>query len=119
MICDRCYKPADEGEHGLGLCPLEARRKTAVVWTDDIPGGVLMHNGICNEDGTPKRYYSKTEIREACKAKGVIPYHDVYTEGGNQTLSDARQREDWLKTSTAQREKRWRDEARREKAHRR
>lgn len=115
MICERCYKPTDEGEHGLGLCPLEARRRTAVVWADDIPGGIEIANGICNEDGTPKRYYSKSEIRAACKAKGVIPYHDVYQEQGNKTLEDARHHADWLKTSTAQREKRWRDEARREK----
>jgi hypothetical protein len=117
MICDRCYGDTEVGEHGHMLCPLEARRRSAAVWQDTIEGGVLMTNGICNEDGTPKRYYSHSEIREACKAKGVIPYHDVYTEGGNQTLSDARHREDWLRTSTAQREKRWRDEARREKAH--
>jgi hypothetical protein len=117
VICDRCYKPTDEGEHGHMLCPLEARRKSSAIWVDDIPGGVEMTNGICNEDGTPKRYYSKSAIRAACKEKGVVPYHDVYSEGGNQTLSDARQREDWLKTSTAKREKRWRDEARRERTH--
>ena len=114
MTCDRCYQSLDDGEHGLWKCPLEPRRTAPVVWVDDIPGGVLMTNGICNEDGTPKRYYSRTEIREACKAKGVIPYHDVYAEGGNRTLEDARHHTDWLKTSTAQKEKQWRDEARRE-----
>jgi hypothetical protein len=117
MICDRCYGDTAVGEHGLWKCPLEQRRKANAIWVDEIPGGLEISNGICNEDGTPKRYYSKSAIREACKAKGVIPYHDVYSEGGNQTLSDARHREDWLRTSTAQREKRWRDEARREKAH--
>jgi hypothetical protein len=100
------------------LCPLEPRRRQHAVWQDSIEGGVLMTNGICNEDGTPKRYYSKSAIRAACKAKGVIPYHDVYSEGGNQTLSDARHREDYLKTSTAKREKRDRDEMRREKVGR-
>jgi hypothetical protein len=115
MTCERCYRPLDVGEHGLYLCPLEQRRTAPVVWADDIPGGIEMTNGICNEDGTPKRYYSHSEIRAACKERGVIPYHDVYTEGGNHTLADARHHEDWLKSSSGQRAKRDRDEARREK----
>lgn len=115
MLCDRCYQPADVGEHGLYLCPLEARRNSPVVWADDIPGGILMHNGICNEDGTPRKYYSWSAIDAACKAKGVIPYHDVYTEGGNRTLEDARHRDDYLKSGEAKRAKRDRDEARAEK----
>lgn len=116
MICDRCYKPVDEGEHGLYKCPLEQRPKSAVVWADDIPGGIEIANGICNEDGTPKRYYSRSAIAQACKVKGVIPYHDVYQEQGNKTLEDARHYTDYLKTSSAQRDKRWRDEARAEKS---
>jgi hypothetical protein len=117
LTCERCYGDTEIGEHGLWKCPLEQRRRAAVVWADDIPGGLEITNGICNEDGTPKRYYSRSEIRAACLAKGVIPYHDVYSEGGNQTLSDARHREDFLRTSEAKRAKRDRDEARREKAH--
>jgi hypothetical protein len=92
--------------------------RAAKVQGDDIPGGIEILHGICNEDGTPKRYYSKSAIKQACAVKGVMPYHDVYAEGGNQTLADARHRDDWLKTSTARRAKRDRDEARREKAHR-
>lgn len=114
MICERCYQPLDVGEHGLYKCALQPRFSTA-IWQDEIVGGVEIHHGICNEDGTPKRYYSKSEIREACKVKGVIPYHEVYAEGGNRTLEDARHRDDYLKTGQAQREKRWRDEARRER----
>jgi hypothetical protein len=118
LVCDRCYKRASEGEHGHMKCPLEARRRSAAIWGDEIPGGLEIANGICNEDGTPKRYYSKTEIRQACAVKGVIPYHDVYTEGGNQTLSDARQYTDYLKSSEAARAKRDRDEMRAEKRQR-
>lgn len=115
MICDRCYQPSDVGEHGLYKCPLEARRETPAIWTDDIPGGIEIAHGICHEDGTPRRYYSHSAIREACRVKGVIPYHDVYAEGGNQMLSDARQRDVYLKSSEAKRDKRHRDEARQEK----
>src|SRR6185436_5002334 len=86
----------------------------ATVRPDDIPGGVLIEHGICNADGTPKRYYSRSAIKLACAVKGVVPFHDVYSEQGNRTLEDARHRDDFLKTSQAQREKRWRDEARAE-----
>lgn len=115
MTCERCLRTIENTDaHGLFLCPLEPRPAN-VVWADDIPGGVLIYNGLCNEDGTPRRFYSRSEMRLACKVKGVIPYHDVYTEGGNQTLSDARQRDSWLKSGEAQRAKRDRDEARQEK----
>ena len=41
-----------------------------VVIGDDIPGGVMVEHGICNADGTPKRYDSRSEIRRACAEKG-------------------------------------------------
>jgi len=37
---------------------------------DDIPGGIEIKHGICNPDGSPKRYYSKSEIAKAAAAKG-------------------------------------------------
>jgi hypothetical protein len=43
---------------------------TLMIATDDIPGGMLVPHAICNDDGTPKRYYSKSEIREAARQKG-------------------------------------------------
>jgi|SRR5688572_3312276 len=115
MICDRCYQPEAVGEHGLYKCPLEARRSAAAVWQDSIEGGVLIHNAICNADGTPKRYYSKTEIRDACKAKGVTPYHDVYQESGETFIKNARVHDDWLKSGEAQRASRDKDEMRAER----
>ncbi len=44
----------------------------AVVIGDDIPGGLLVTNGICAENGDPIRYYTKSDIRKAAKAKGLI-----------------------------------------------
>jgi hypothetical protein len=43
------------------------------VIPDDIPGGVLIHNGLCGPGGAadPIRYYSKSEINRAAKAKGL------------------------------------------------
>lgn len=116
MLCERCYQPLDHGAHGLFVCPLEPRRAGYAVVGDEIPGGIVIEHGLCNADGTPKRYYSRSELKLAAAVKGVIPYHDVYAEGGNKTLSDARQRDAWLKSGEAQRAKRDRDDARREKA---
>ena len=117
MQCERCYQEiVNEDDHGHRKCPLEPRRRqTPAIWGDEIPGGLEIAHGLCNEDGTPKRYYSKTEIREACKAKGVIPYHDVYAEGGNPTLSDARQYKYWVQSQDAQRARHDRREQREEK----
>jgi hypothetical protein len=48
----------DHGQHG----------QSAGVIPDQIPGGVEVKHGICNPDGTPRRYYSKSEMaREAYK----------------------------------------------------
>lgn len=44
---------------------------------DDLPGGVMIRHGICNPDGTPKRYDSKTEIRRAAKKAGLEWGHDL------------------------------------------
>lgn len=41
---------------------------------DDIPGGILIKHGICHEDGSPKKYYSKSDMAKAAKAKGLTNY---------------------------------------------
>ncbi len=41
---------------------------------DDLPGGVIVRHGICEDDGTPKKYYTKSSMREAAKAKGLVNY---------------------------------------------
>lgn len=43
---------------------------SAGISTDDIPGGVEIKHALCNPDGTPKRYYSKTEIKRAANERG-------------------------------------------------
>ena len=85
------------------------------VIPDDIPGGILIEHGLCHADGSPRRFYSRSELKLAAAVKGIIPYHDVYAEGGNQRLADARHRDEWLKSGEAQRAKRDRDEQRHEK----
>ena len=80
------------------------------VLPDDIPGGVLIEHGLCNADGSPKRYYSRSEIKMACAVKGLVPWTDVYTED---RTKDARVHDDWLKSGEAQRARAERVAARR------
>jgi hypothetical protein len=112
MTCERCYRPATYGEHGLYKCPLEARRVGVAVWQDSIEGGVDIAHGLCNPDGTPRRFYSRSEMRLAAQVKGLVPWTDVYTED---RTKDARVHDDWLQSGEAQRAKRDRDDARRMK----
>jgi hypothetical protein len=114
MICDRCFRPLSDGEHGLYQCPLEPRR-SHVVWADDIPGGLVIEHGLCNPDGTPRTYYSHSEIRRECDVRGVIPWTEVHTED---KTKDARVRADWQQSSEARRAKSRREEARAERRER-
>lgn len=61
-ICPECQSGALPWDGKIGDAP--------GIMTDDIPGGILIKHGICNPDGSPKRYYSKTEIRKACNETG-------------------------------------------------
>ncbi len=110
-ICERCYQSLAVGEHGLYRCPLEPRQ-AARVRPDSIPGGVLIAHGLCNPDGTPRRFDSQSEIRQACAVKGLTPWTDVYTED---RTKDARVYADWLQSGEAKRAKQQRDEARLER----
>jgi hypothetical protein len=47
--------------------------KFPAVHSDSIRGGVEIRHGICDENGKPVRYYSKSEMRRAAKEKGVQP----------------------------------------------
>lgn len=45
---------------------------SASVIPDEIPGGMWVHHGICNEDGTPRKYYSKSEMAAEAKRRGLV-----------------------------------------------
>lgn len=57
---------------------------------DDIPGGVWIRNGVCNADGSPKKYYAYSEIDKAAKAKG-------YTNQPERGVAD---KKDWDRLSS-------------------
>lgn len=60
--CSECQLEMEEVFYNPNL--------SAMINTDDIPGGIEIRHAICNPDGTPKRYYSKSAIREAAAAAG-------------------------------------------------
>ena len=49
---------------------------------DDIPGGIEIKHGLCNEDGSPRRYYSKSEIAAEAKRRGLVNRVEHTTEKG-------------------------------------
>jgi hypothetical protein len=42
------------------------------VIDDSIPGGIEIRNGLCNDDGSPRRYYSKADIQREATRKGLF-----------------------------------------------
>jgi hypothetical protein len=47
------------------------RGASTSVIDDSIPGGYIVKHGICNEDGTPRKYYSKSEMTAEAKRRGL------------------------------------------------
>lgn len=68
--CEKCGKELVIGEfpfcpHGIGV---------GGVVDDSIPGGILIKNGLCHADGTPRRFDHKSDIKKAAKAAGLTNY---------------------------------------------
>lgn len=61
--CPTCGEPLRRG----------FTQRPAAVLSDDIPGGVEIRHGLCHPDGTPRTYYSHSEIRRECQVRGVTP----------------------------------------------
>lgn len=58
-------------------CP-DCGEPTEMLWdkansvvADGIPGGLWIEHGLCNADGSPKRYDYKSDIARDAKAKGL------------------------------------------------
>lgn len=66
MICDRCYKDAFTGYHGLGICPMEPRRATAIK-PDTILGGFVAENAW----RTPRFFDSQKKYERALDESGL------------------------------------------------
>jgi hypothetical protein len=57
--------------------------RTANVIPDEIPGGIEIRHGLCNPDGSPKRYYSKSEIAAEAKRRGLTNIVEHRTPPGS------------------------------------
>lgn len=62
-----------------------------MIATDDIPGGYEIKHGLCNPDGSPKKYYSKSKIKETAFNSGWTISGD--TPKPNPRLQDAKEQE--------------------------
>jgi hypothetical protein len=80
LVCENGHRHLDQflklGERppcrdcGASTDTLWEGRGNAVS-QDSIEGGVLIHHGLCYPDGTPRRFYSKSEIARAAAEKGL------------------------------------------------
>lgn len=66
MTCERCQRPVEQGQHGIGLCPFEPRKGHGLI-RDEIPGGQWFENGFV----TPQKFYSHSEHRAALDREGL------------------------------------------------
>lgn len=84
LECTSCSKQFLDLSHSIHVghpaCD-ECGAATQNLWTgnrcvvpDDIPGGVEIKNGLCNEDGSPRRYYSHSDINKEAKRRGLVNY---------------------------------------------
>lgn len=60
---------------------------------DDIPGGIEIKNALCNADGTPRRYYSKSEIAREAAARG---YTNLVEHKGSRGSDKSRHTSRWI-----------------------
>lgn len=51
------------------------------VLPDDIPGGIEIRHGLCNMDGSPRTYYSRSEMKKEAEKRGLVNYVVHQTEG--------------------------------------
>ena len=74
----RCHAILEEypGHGQLLTCQTKMERvylptNRGTVLQDSIEGGVELKNGLCNSDGTPRRYYSRSEIAKEAAKRGL------------------------------------------------
>lgn len=66
--CEKCGKELVIGE--FPFCPHGFGANSAI--SDEIPGGILIKNGLVNSDGSPKRWYSHSAMKAEAKRLGIV-----------------------------------------------
>lgn len=52
---------------------------------------VLVRNGLCNSDGSPRRYTSKIEMRKEAERRGLVQHVEhLGTKGGDRSKHTVR-----------------------------
>jgi hypothetical protein len=73
--CNKEYLDIDVETYPVCTCGAQTvwlpKPGTGAIDQDSIEGGVMIAHGICNPDGSPKRYDSKSAIRKALKSAGM------------------------------------------------
>ena len=63
------------------------------VVPDEIPGGLEIKHGLCNADGTPRKYYSRREIAKEAAKRGLHNHVEhVATQGSDKNIFGHTQR---------------------------
>jgi hypothetical protein len=72
-VCPKCQRELQVGDYPYckGKWSDHEGGHYGVVG-DDIPGGVWIRHGICNPDGSARRYDTKSSITAEAKRRGLI-----------------------------------------------
>lgn len=69
--CPTCGYVTQIGDYPFCKGTPESHQRVSFnVIDDSIPGGLEIRHGICNEDGTPRRYYSKSDMKREADRRG-------------------------------------------------
>lgn len=100
LTCESCGKSTNTLKYlreRSGWCPTcfyateTTVNQSAMIATDSIPGGLEIKHGLCYEDGTPRRFDSKSEIKRAAYDLGYVIAGD--TPKSNPHIAEQRARE--------------------------
>ena len=73
MICERCFQPLDQGEHGQYLCPFEPRPCGLAIIDDQLEGGPRRFETM----GDDAPYIeTKSQWKREAEARGLISVGD-------------------------------------------
>jgi len=92
MFCEKCGYDIRIGD--FPFCkgsPTDHGNSRFGIIGDDIPGGLDVKHGVCWPDGTPRRFYSKSEIRKAAYVAGLTMADE--TPKPNQQIVEQRERD--------------------------
>jgi hypothetical protein len=85
---------------GLPTCP-ECKEEVEIYYGRNFFGpssavigdeiDIQIRHGICNDDGTPRRFRSKAEMRKVAREKGLV----IYGETPNLTSKQQEEEAEW------------------------